>query len=395
MQSVSSTQPGKLRAIFKQLGYPQPDSVLESWYQKLSCVIAKQKYSLADEDNLRSLVQEMKASSLPASAWLDLYRLCIGSGLFAVALLLRNMAIECAVSTGLCAEADIGELELGFAAAVDSGQWDVAQKILNQLASHRYPSDRVQYAQWVIDIFSGKDNALSPVHLYCQGFKKLIQGNRIAIVGPVPSSAQQGLEIDSFDQVVKFNYRGGEKGRDPIVQGGRISISYYNMQQSKVLAKQGFQDVFDALDAFVFIKKKSLQYFTALTDKSRVIYRYDWMLMDSELNVGPNATLDCLAFNPEQIKIFNIDLMLTAQRAEGYRPNSALPINYLRSFVKTHDPAMQFQFFSHAYHAGLIDGDERFNAVINLGLEGYMRALQKMHGLALSDPDDDLRSVVP
>jgi hypothetical protein len=104
------------------------------------------------------------------------------------------------------------------------------------------------------------------------------------------------------------------------------------------------------------------------------------MLPDTHFNAGPNAVLDLLRFNPAGIRVFNTDMMLSAGRFSGYRLAGAKPIDYTRSFIKTHDPFLQYEIMQRLWHMGSISGDPRFDEVMAMGLRRYTEQLQQAHG---------------
>src|SRR6185437_3043837 len=58
-------------------------------------------------------------------------------------------------------------------------------------------------------------------------YYECIHGKTVAIVGPAPPGADVGAEIDTFDLVVRTNYRLGSN--DPACSfGARTDIAYYN-----------------------------------------------------------------------------------------------------------------------------------------------------------------------
>jgi hypothetical protein len=105
-----------------------------------------------------------------------------------------------------------------------------------------------------------------------------------------------------------------------------------------------------------------------------------WLLPDTHFNAGPNAVIDLLRFRPGAVNIFNTDLMLSAGRFAGYRPEGAKPIEYTRSFIKTHDPVLQYVTMHRLWELGYIAGDTRFESVMTMGLSGYLEKLQGVHG---------------
>jgi hypothetical protein len=240
-------------------------------------------------------------------------------------------------------------------------------------------------ASWFIELLAGN---LGPDNTNWAGklptrdveYGQFIAGKRIALVGPVPGITDQGADIDDHDVVVKFSYRGGDQGRDPKTQGQRLDVSYYNNTQAEALAKADFVSVLSSLRWGVCINRKGLSRFPKNYPNLRVLSSLKWMLPDTHFNAGPDVVLDLLRFNPAGIRVFNTDLMLSAGRFSGYLLAGAKPIDYTRSFIKTHDPILQYEIMQRLWNIGLISGDARFDEVMTLGLRGYTEQLQRVHG---------------
>ena len=103
-------------------------------------------------------------------------------------------------------------------------------------------------------------------------------------------------------------------------------------------------------------------------------------MTDTHLNAGPNAIVDLLRFGPGNIKVFNTDMMLSSGRFAGYKPEGDKPIDYTRSFIKTHDPILQYQIMRRLWSVGYVEGDLRFEFVMKMGVREYLEELQKAYG---------------
>lgn len=352
------------------------------WSSYVDAVVAPAHRFEEHEKILLAVTAELRASVLSAAEWRELYRLCLVSGLYVVGMLLREKAVSQARRSADANSADIGTLRLGFAAVLESGTAAEAKSLLRRLETSGEDPARCKHGLWLTEVLLEGSRELFPDAAGPVGKTTLdaIRGRRIALVGPVPVQQENGPEIDSFDLVAKFNYRGGPSGCDPATQGRRVDLSYYNIQQAKYIARKMDPGFLSAVPFPIFIKEKGQRLLRSATDAGRVLINLQWLLIDSEFNAGPNAVFDLLRFGPAQIKVFNLDLMLTAGRFEGYaRPGDA-EVNYSLSFAKTHDPVMQFQFLQKLRCQGLIEGDERFEQVLSLSVDEYVRQLQAGHG---------------
>ena len=124
--------------------------------------------------------------------------------------------------------------QLAFRAAIEKRDFPLAKKLLNKLKKIKNNSDifRDCMKYYLIHIGYWKSNKFEKIfHILKyrkknESFKKLIEGKTIAIVGPAPSNEQTGNEIDSFDIVIRINYRGKDKLGDIKEFLSRTDISY-------------------------------------------------------------------------------------------------------------------------------------------------------------------------
>jgi hypothetical protein len=387
----SAAEPEKLlERCFRKLGYPTPEQELVFiWRQWIALGAARKPVLSADDiTSLESSVQALSCHSMPFLAWLDLCRLAIGVGLYGLAQRFRQQAILCGASIADDAGAKVpttAELACGMYCCLELQDYVRAEELIVRLEHSDLSREKLRQARWLFDLLSGKrpSQAIgdrSGADELDQAFGDYVFGRELALVGPVPVTVAQGPEIDGFDRVVKFSYQGGDKGRDSETQGKRIDVSYYNNTQAERLADGPYAEVLAQMDWGVCINRKGRSRFPSGERKLRQLESLQWLLPDTHLNAGPNAMLDLLRFNPSYIKVFNTDLMLSAGRYAGYRAPGAKPIQYTRSFIKTHDPILQYKVINRLWELGYIRGDDRFEDVMEMGLDGYLKSLQRVHG---------------
>lgn len=331
---------------------------------------------------LEKRIASIDWTQLPVLAWLDLYRLALGVGIYGPANEFRSKAITLAAS--VLERSENGslsnkEVALGFYCNLELGRFSEADLLLREMDTLGFSAEKIGHARWFFSLYSG-DLSASEAGCVDGAFERYLRGQRVALVGPVKSLVSQGKEIDDHDRVVKFSYQGGEKGRDSLTQGRRIDVSYYNNTQAQRLAESDYSNVLKQLSWIVCINRKGRSFFPSDKPKIRKIYSLQWLLPDTHFNAGPNAFIDLLRCQPAEIKIFNTDLMLSAGRYAGYRKPGAKDIDYTRSFIKTHDPVLQYVTIHRLWKLGYLKGDSRFEEVMELGLEGYLAQLQGVHG---------------
>ena len=93
-----------------------------------------------------------------------------------------------------------------------------------------------------------------------------------------------------------------------------------------------------------------------------------------------NIILDLSRYNPEEIFLYHFDVMLSKERIAGYytdvKNNEELHLKMIKCFPG-HDPVTQFLILKSFWKSGFIKGDERFEEVISMNAENYMKSMQK------------------
>ncbi|WP_155939878.1 hypothetical protein [Marinobacter sp. HL-58] len=359
-------------------------TVGRAWWSAYADAVAADDASyVAKEAILLKMCRELSVGELGYRDWLELYRICLISGLFVVGIELRQRAELAVLVEAEADDASIDTLRHAMSVLIERGSFDEARTVLNGLRQKGDDPDLMEHADWLLRLL---DSERPLAYLRPDKFPveaevlKATQGASIALVGPVPTRSPNGPEIDGFDLVAKFNYRGGPGGRDPDTQGSRVDISYFNLQQAKFIARKTNPAFISDIPFPVFVKGKGYRLLGRYTTTGRVLMNLQWLLFDSEFNAGPNAIFDLLRFAPATVKVFNTDLMLTAGRYRGYSQPGGEEINYSHSFAKTHDPLMQFRWAKLAWSRRLIDGDERFCEVMASDERDYIKRLQEGHG---------------
>ncbi|MBS8241256.1 hypothetical protein DYI22_12155 [Marinobacter lipolyticus] len=384
----SKKEVGVLDRALRRIGYRRaPHDLVLFWRELLSQgALRKPQLDLADANRMETLGRGMAPEMLPAQCWLDLYRLCIGVGFFQTGRILRDHGLCRMITDALATESAGSDVVIrGLYAALENGHFEDAEALLGKLERLGGFGHDLAQARWFFRLLQSgnggniEDGSGPLAERDCE-FGAFVRGQRVALVGPVPNDKAQGAEIDDHDIVAKFGYRGGEKGRDPETQGERLDISYYNNTQAHQLAESDYGPVFAAIRWAVFHNRKGRSLFPAEHPGLRQLASIQWLLPDTHFNAGPNAILDLLRFHPAGIRVFNTDLMLSSGRFAGYTPAGAKPVDYTRSFIKTHDPVLQYQIMRRLWSQGCISGDDRFNQVMGMGLQCYLDELQQAHG---------------
>lgn len=374
----------QIERILTRTGNWRLRSIGREWWSVFADAVVANKENYADKEaRVLKACKSLPEGDLCSNDWLELYRICLISGLFVVGTELRKRAETLALKESKPADASVDAVRRAMSVMIERGCFDSARYLLQRLYEKEDTPELLEHADWLIQLLEdGKPSIFSRSGQSVAEMKALqaMQGAQVALVGPVPVSSQNGPEIDRFDLVAKFNYRGGDGGLDPATQGQRIDISYYNLQQAKFIARKLTPSFLSKISFPIFIKDKGFRLLGRWNINARVLINLQWLLFDSELNAGPNAIFDLLRFAPGRIKVFNTDLMLTAGRFKGYSQPGGEEINYSHSFSKTHDPLMQFRWVKLAWSCGLLDGDESFRDVMKGSEIAYIKRLQEGHG---------------
>lgn len=363
------------------------------------------------QDKLVARIKALPLNTLQHWELLHVYALALRVGLFMVGYVLRCKAREVAIDyLRQGKKLSPAQLIAAIAAQMETGQYAEVQKNIAQLG-RRYAREK-QLLSYLYGLMAPeRDAELIPNSGLDDSeqdreFRKLVQGKSIAVVGPAKVDRQDAAQIDSYELVVRCNYREKGVGVDDTVKGLRCDITYFNGVQDKYFCDQETvnwpheiewavcksqvraERVAEKVTRFLDTCKdtgsfRNLHRFKtrALQPARRVIFH------NKRLNAIPNIALDLHRFNPASIYVFHVDLFLTVERISSYHPDTMKIDNYLRqsvaalsSFSGVMDPITQYWILHELWQLGKIEGDSRFNEVMSLGEQEYMRQLQVIYG---------------
>lgn len=353
----------------------------------LDCFVQKQTSwhsSKKAQENLIKYTTELDPLSLDCKRWLFLYYICIRSGFFRIAYMLRNKAFESAHFTSNISSS-FDHLSLAFRGMIDSGDIEGARYYLNEIKGSYSNLRMINELESYYYLKKGdiskfqkiKENDLNHLDKL---YQKIIQGKRIAIVGPAPSGEQLGDEIDSFDVVIRISYRGRDKMPDKNEFGKKVNISYYGNGFSSIICDEDLAFLKD-LD-FISFKTKKFDYQKQLiqNNKGRVFKRNGAFFNGSPLEAN-NILFDVLHFKPLYIKLFKINFFLSNITHYGdyhanHNDSHALYSNF--AGLAHHDILSNLNFTKQLKDNGLIDVDTDCSRVINLKNYEYCAAMEKI-----------------
>ncbi len=336
--------------------------------------------------DLVKFTKNLDSQILTVYEWMALYTLCLRTGLFQLGYILRNLAKERAINNLESECKNVKIRKQAIAAALEFQRFDKAFKLFSD---QKLKKQYRRQMKWLLNLFLGFpiQNCSFDNDADCE-FLDYVSNKSIAVVGPSITDSDDAEEIDSFDRVVRINYTASGKGCDPVYNGTRCDITYFNGEQGKYFISMNNFVIPDDLTWLVFRSLESREKFQKIQDKkiSRILINYCKLFFNGSFNMIPNCIFDLLHFTPSKIKVFHADLMLSVRRFPGYYPDSFDYDNekrmielFCRGSV-SHDPATQYLALQNLWNSKRIEGDERFNEVMQLGCEEYMLQLQNIYG---------------
>jgi hypothetical protein len=202
-------------------------------------------------------------------------------------------------------------------------------------------------------------------------FYSLINGKSVAIVGPIESNDID--EINDFDIIVRFNYKGNEGYLN------RTDISYYNGQNGDYIVDNMGGKIPKDLKAAVF-KTPIVDNVTGSMCIRKMHSIADYFMLDNSANMLPNIVSDLLLYSPSKIKVFSCNMYISF--GHGYNSlYGQTPVSIREKFHPTvgHDPFSQYKFMEILYKNSLLYGNEEFTYVMTLGIDQYMESLQNKY----------------
>lgn len=353
------------------------------------------------QKDLKAEIQRLPFQKVIPRDFLHFYSIAIYAGLLDVGFELRSRAKEAAICTMLNGDAEtVFEEHHGLTALFEAGRYKDVETHLKKVDEISNKHRRLLQHQ--LNIYtpskkSGKDVGFKKVD---KEYYDYINGKSIAIVGPAKTDKKDAAEIENFDVIIRCNYKYEGVGVDHQIKGTRCDVTYFNKEQKQHLMNEdqvnwptGIRWVVckNQEDAREVYEKISLSINGSADSDPLFNYRsminMNHVQFNGSLNSIPNIVLDLLPFRPKNVKIFHADLMLTVDRQKGYYPeewnrDNKMEKDYLKSSSRAHDPVTQYNLLRNLWDKDLIEGDERFNMVMSLGDEEYMRQMQLIYGNA-------------
>jgi len=358
------------------------------WWKQFIYAAKVAGENLKLQNYLSNIIEEIPVQDIDIRDFIHFYNISLMLGLFHVGYHLREKAILSAIGRVKNRKVlDAKDYFYGVPALYEKNEHSYLLGILNENESFK----NVEYSKF-LKIINSKNDKKNKTENISNDFHSFIQGKSIAIVGPAKSLNNDAKEIDSYDIVVRCNYKEEGIGVDNLIKGVRCDISYYNGTNVKYLMASNLQNFPKNIDWIVFdkeyrheiLKKKFKELGINNKYRFKLLNRANKYLFNGRPNAIPNIVYDLLLHKPAQIKIFHADFMLTVGRSKGYFAG-IMPKDFnrkkkeLRSISRNHDPISQFRFMKNLYNKNLIEGDKRFEEVINLSTKEFMTQLNEIY----------------
>lgn len=273
-------------------------------------------------------------------------------------------------------------------AAIELGRYDIAQYFL-RTKNNFYIDNTYLVGAKALTYFllNFKDKAFklwqSQFSDRDYDFMSLVQGKTVAIVGPAPPVSDVGVEIDTYDLVIRTNYTTGSNYPEALY-GRRTDISYYNhFRMAKQLPK--IIESVGAIKAVVLKNEHDYTVFNNYAKKFSGVARdaflaFDFFFQDSDPMAIQNILNDITRFSPSKIKLFCTNFYDSELiYSDNYRVKP-LPLAEVASSLRVHELFSCFSFAKNFFEAGIFEADPVTNNVLIKSKDEYAKSIQKIYG---------------
>lgn len=211
--------------------------------------------------------------------------------------------------------------------------------------------------------------------------RKLVEGKRVAIVGPADTGDELGEEIDKFDVIARTRFQKDFIQENSHRQGSRTDIAYYNGRDVAEMYDQIQRYVDDGDLKLVVSRPLSYESLRHIDADWLRFYRHDFSLYHYGMALAlPRITYDLLQYDPAEICLFNTD-MYTGDNAfaAGYRneQKGLAPGSVLNDLIISHDLKTDFKLFKAMQASGVLTARGVTKEVLDLTPDEYVAKLEQ------------------
>jgi hypothetical protein len=311
-------------------------------------------------------------ASLSISNWNKISYICNANGLFRLSGICRRKLIDY-ITERYKGNKKIVSLIAMFKVSIDLGDYKMAGYFINQAIA----INKSDYVRYLYEKFYDYE-LRSKVEKSSENiFADLINNKKVVIVAPGLVDINESIidEINSFDLMILFNYKGkkiDERFNIPF-------ISYYNTDSALKL-KPTFNNFFNDLKFAVFKSDKyTIQ--QDVLEQGRAKY-VDRDLSNFFIVNYPNMLQiildDILMYNAKKIKVFGSNFYLSENiYFDGYN-DPDVSMNMCRSFAH-HNILSQVNYIRNLYKIDVIELDKACLNVINMEESELLDAYERIY----------------
>ena len=366
---------------------------LKNFLIKLACLDINDSQYKKSQKELIKKTNDLNTNLLNLKEWLDLQYLSIRFGLFQGSKAFRQKAIK-RVYNDFKSNNNLPVINNAFNASIDCSDFEIALHLL-EIAKNTYSSNTYERMLFYFSLFkSGFDKIIPPAQDFdkvCQKYLRYISGKSIAIVGPSPTNEENGMEIDSYDIVIRNGYKG--KKYQPAAKnfGLRTDVSYYGGLNSRFyIVGQNSEFLRDI--KWAAFKSKEYSKHASEIDKNRCrCFMKNHFYFCGSPTMIQNIVFDILHFNPKKIKLFNLNFNLAGiTHYKTYHPEKNKPEKpvYSKLWINQHgstggfahhDLLSQINFTRNIWKSGSIEVDNECERVLRMSNDEFLEEMERIH----------------
>lgn len=385
----------KVHSVFRKYNVDSK-KLGQDWWNQLFRTLNKPESYNENNSILIEKTKNLDSTILSTREWLHLYGFLTRLSIFKAAFQIRKIAKKRALHSTRSINCSKYDMERVIGSHIEEGEFVLAYELLKNY-KEKYQKDPaahelIQKVSDVIGIFEPTFEKLVPEDGYEEkrAFAKYIRGKEIAVVGPAKVNLKNASEIDSFDSILRFNYRENGMGCDSVYNGEKTDITHFNNEQTDYIVEH-YRDHLPVNLDWVLIKraKPYTMFKNNFSNSSFRVKKVNVMnkaFMYGALHAVPVCIMDLLTHRPKNLKVFNADLMITEERHENYRHEEYAfsgrwdELNEFAESNAWHDVVLQYKIFRLLLDRDLITGDARFLEVMNMGVDAYIDYIEELYG---------------
>ena len=383
---------------FNLAGFTIAKSYVALFRNTVESTLENPKCRRRQADRILSATQELEVSLYDATSWYQLSRGLFYLGYFRAAWVARENSLDLSISEGSKSSSSPTAVRRAVEAHLERLELDSVRKVLSKtkvLEAKALASFR-ESLQWCAgDVTAKLANDSSDVGGSKQLIHELVNGKKVALVGPGSAHGEHGDEIDSAEIVARIKYPGAEYLLDEKLFGKRCDISQYpGLGPLRELAAVSSHEFFDHLQLIVGGGTDSQAI------RNTAVYSEDQELPMYRTTVtsGLRLLISLIRQSPSSIQIFGYGFytepepynagMKTFYERDAWKmgvgflfgTRSDYPKVEITSSFGAHDPVSNFCFAQNLYKAGLFDIEPYGKSILELTPYQYVERLEEMLG---------------